>query len=345
MFGALSTPILPGVFAVAALAIAYGGTRMTGQADLIADRTGLGEALVGGVLLGAATSLSGTIVSITAALDGRASLAFSNGIGGIAAQTAFLAFADILHRRANLEHAAADLSNVFQGALLMLMLALPLTAWLGPDVALFGVHPVSVLLLAIYLGGVIATHRVRQDPMWEAVETEETDTDTPDAEEENAPSTPRLALAFGAIMLVMGVAGYVIAQVAGELTDRLGIRASVVGALMTAVVTSLPELITTLAAVPRGALQLAMGGIIGGNTFDTLFLVFADAAYRDGSLYHAIGKDDVFWLSVGLILTAILTLGQLYRQRQGPGGIGLESLGILVVYAAAILIQTLTGGG
>ena len=57
----------------------------------VADRTGLGEAVVGGVLLGAATSFSGTIVSLTAALDGRASLAFSNGIGGIAAQTAFKA--------------------------------------------------------------------------------------------------------------------------------------------------------------------------------------------------------------------------------------------------------------
>jgi cation:H+ antiporter len=345
MFAALSTPVLLGVFAIAALVIVYGGTKMTGQADLIADRTGLGEAIVGGVLLGAATSLSGTIVSVTAALDGRASLAFSNGIGGIAAQTAFLAIADILHRRANLEHAAADMANVFQGALLMLMLALPLAAWLGPDVALFGVHPVSVLLLAIYVGGVHATHRVRQHPMWEAVETEDTDTDTPDEEQEGAPSTPVLMLSFGALMLAMGGAGYVVAEVAGALTDRFGINASVVGALMTAVVTSLPELITTLAAVRRGALQLAMGGIIGGNTFDTLFLVLADGAYREGSLYHAIVKDDVFWLSVGLIMTAILTLGQLYRQRQGPGNIGLESVGILAVYAAAILIQTLTGGG
>ncbi|ROU03765.1 sodium:calcium antiporter [Histidinibacterium lentulum] len=345
MFGALSTPILLGVFAVAALVIVFGGTRMTGQADLIADRTGLGEAIVGGVLLGASTSLSGTIVSVTAAVDGRASLAFSNGIGGIAAQTAFLAIADVVHRRANLEHAAADMANVFQGALLMLMLALPLAAWLGPDVTLLGVHPVSVLLLAIYLGGVYATHLVRQKPMWEAVETTETDTDTPDEEEADAPSTPRLVASFAALMLAMATAGWVVAQVAGELTDRFDIRASVVGALMTAVVTSLPELITTLAAVRRGALQLAMGGIIGGNTFDTLFLVAADGAYREGSLYHAVGRDDLFWITVGLIMTAILTLGQLFRQKEGPGNIGLESVGILVVYAAAILIQTLAGGG
>lgn len=67
----------------AALVIFLVGLRMTDLADRIADRTGLGEAVVGGVLLGAATSFSGTVVSFTAALDGRASLAFSNGIGGI----------------------------------------------------------------------------------------------------------------------------------------------------------------------------------------------------------------------------------------------------------------------
>ena len=314
---------------------------MTGQADQIADRTGLGEALVGGVLLGAATSLSGSIVSLTAAMDGRASLAFSNGIGGIAAQTAFLALADILHRKINLEHAAADLSNVFQGALLMLMLALPLFALTGPDIAIFGVHPVSILLLVIYVGGVIATRRIREAPMWRPVETLDTIPDEPEPESDEGPSTPWLFASFVALMLVMGAIGWIIAQIAETMTDRYDLSASTVGALMTAVVTSLPELVTTLAAVRRGALQLAVGGIIGGNTFDTLFLTLSDIGYRDGSLYHAIGPDDVYWLAVGLIMTAVLTLGQLYRQREGPGGIGLESAAMLGVYAVAIAVPTL----
>ena len=86
MLSSVPLGLLLGIGAVAALVILFAGLRMTDLADRIADRTGLGEAVVGGVLLGAATSFSGTIVSLTAALDGRASLAFSNGIGGIAAQ-------------------------------------------------------------------------------------------------------------------------------------------------------------------------------------------------------------------------------------------------------------------
>ncbi|TWI90236.1 cation:H+ antiporter [Roseibium hamelinense] len=76
-FAEMSILLLLVLFAGAALVILIGGTYMTGLADRIADRTGFGEALVGAVLLGAATSPSGMVVSITAALDGRASLAFT----------------------------------------------------------------------------------------------------------------------------------------------------------------------------------------------------------------------------------------------------------------------------
>ena len=77
---------------------------------------------------------AGTIVSITAALDGHASLAFSNSIGGIAVQTAFLAVADVTYRKANLEHAAAELANIFQALVLIGLLALPLSAMVLPEV-------------------------------------------------------------------------------------------------------------------------------------------------------------------------------------------------------------------
>ena len=343
MFATLSTPLLLSAFAAAALVILIGGTRMTGMADRLADRTGLGEALVGGLMLGAATSLSGTLVSVTAALDGRASLAFSNGIGGIAAQTAFLALADLIHRRANLEHAAADLANVFQGTLLLLLLCLPLLAWVTPPFAVFAVHPVSVVIVAVYAMGVVASARVRRKPMWTPVQTPFTQLDAPDEPVSADGATWRLALRFAVLMVAMGGAGIVVAKSAGVLTDRLAVSESLVGALATAVVTSLPELVTTLAAVRRGALQLAVGGIIGGNTFDMLFLVLSDAGYRAGSLYHAIGPDDLFWLVLGAMMTAILTLGQLFRQRAGPGNIGLESASILLLYAGAITLQSTVG--
>ncbi|MEO2038297.1 MAG: sodium:calcium antiporter, partial [Martelella sp.] len=162
------------VFLLAGAVILGCGVRITDVADRIADRTGLGEALIGGLLLGAATSLSGTVVSVTSALDGRASLSFSNAVGGIAAQTAFLALADMIYRRVNLEHAAADLSNLFQGALLVLLLSMPLLAYASPEITLFAVSPVSLALFGVYIAGVVASKRVRDEPMWKPVGTHET---------------------------------------------------------------------------------------------------------------------------------------------------------------------------
>lgn len=331
------------VFAAAAAVIAVCGVRLTGLADRIADRTGLGEALVGGMMLGMATSLSGTVVSVTAALDGRASLAFSNAVGGIAAQTAFLAVADLIYRRANLEHASAELANVLQAALLTLMLSLPIVAVAGPDVTIWSIHPVSIALPVIYLVGARASARTRDAPMWKPVITHDTRRDEPGHDDRDRDrgrlGALRLVGGFVVLAAILGLAGWVISKMGGQISDRSGLTQTAVGALMTAVATSLPELVTTIAAVRRGALQLAVGGIVGGNTFDVLFLTAADTAYRDGSLYHALSPSDLFWTGTGLVLVSILLLGLIIRERQGPAGIGYESLAILLIYALAVGVQ------
>ena len=335
----LGAPVLIGALVLCALVIGWAGTKMTGLADTIADRTGLGEAITGGVLLGAATSLSGTVVSITAALNGDASLAFSNAIGGIAAQTVFLAVADLLYRRANLEHAGAEPEHMLQAAFLILLLSLPLFALGAPEAAIFAVHPVSVVLVGVYVVSVVTTARVKEDPSWVVVTTSETREDTPEDDEEAGRSVWPLVPFSVALLVLLGLTGWVLAIVAGQLIQRFGLSSSFVGAAMTATITSLPELVTTVAAVRRGALQLAIGGIIGGNTFDVLFLTVSDAAYRDGSIYAAIGPADLFWLATGLVMTAILLTGLLVRQKTGPGKIGGESVALFAVYLAALGIQ------
>jgi len=343
MLDGLSTGALLALFLGAAAVIALAGVRMTGIVDRIADRTGLGEAVAGGALLGMATSLSGLVVSVSAAIDGQPSLAFSNAVGGIAVQIAFLALADLVYRRVNLEHAAADLANVFQAAMLGLMLSLPLIAYTGPEAAVLGTHPVSFALILLYAAGLRATSKVRQAPMWRPVATSQTAPDLADPAEVGAPGGAKLAAGFLMLAAVLACAGLLIAEAGARLSLALGISQTTVGALMTAVVTSLPELVTTLSAVRNGAVTLAVGGIIGGNAFDALFLTVADAGYREGSLYHAIAPQDLFWLTVGLAMNTILLIGLILRERQGPGNIGIESFSILVLYFGAVAVQATLG--
>ncbi|MFH5803150.1 sodium:calcium antiporter [Alienimonas sp. DA493] len=326
------------VFLAGAAAIAVVGTRMTGLADRLADRTGLGEAVAGAALLGAATSLPGIVASVTAALDGRAEMALSNAVGGIAAQTAFLAVADLCYRKANLEHAAASAANMVQAALLVVLLTSLLAAIQAPAVTVWGVHPITPALFVAYVFGLRLIAATRDDPAWEPEETPETVPDVDESGSDDA-SLRRLWAEFLAAAAVVGVAGWVVTRATVTLAAEWGFNQTVAGALFTAVATSLPELITSVAAVRRGALTLAVGGVIGGNCFDTLFAAAADVAYRDGSLYHAAtahSNRETLLLAVSAAMAGVLLLGLLDRQKRGPATIGWESCVVLVLYAGTL---------
>lgn len=323
------------VFAIATVVILAVGLKLSRDADILADRTGMGEALAGAVLLGAATSASGIVTSVSAAATGDVNLAYSNSLGGIAAQTAFLVVGDIWYRKANLEHAAAEIANITQSALLCLLLTIPLVAYALPQVTLFAIHPASPLLIGIYIFGLFLARHDRKDPMWIAKNTPDTRVDEPEEEAENAPSTKFIALRFAGLVAIVAVAGLVVARSGITIATASGLKQSVVGAMLTAVATSLPELVTTIAAIRRGALQLAVGGIIGGNMFDVLFLSASDVAYRDGSIYGAIDGSARFWALTGIVMTLMLVLGLIRREKSGPGNIGFESVSVLVIYIAA----------
>lgn len=330
------------VFTLAGVVILATATRLTVVADQIADATGLGEALIGGILLGVSTSLSGVVTSVTAAVGGHPDLAASNAVGGIAAQTAFLALADIFHRRANLEHAAASLTNLNQSVLLIVLLCLPVLASLLPPVEVFSIHIVSFVMVGVYVFGVRLVEETERRPLWRPVGTRATHYDRADPDVLAQTSASALFVRFAGLAAVVGLAGWVIAGTGIAIAGKSGLGETVVGAVLTAVVTSMPELVTTIAAVRRGALQLAVGGILGGNTFDVLFLVAADAGYRPGSLYHAADPQYLFWIVSSILMTAILLLGLIRRQQHGPANIGFESVAILAIYGAVVAITIWT---
>lgn len=332
------------IFIAAAVAIAIAGIRITRAVDQLADQTGIGEAAAGAILLGASTSLGGSVLSVTAAWGGNAELAVSNALGGIAVQTFFLAVADMSYRKANLEHAAASAPNMMQNALLISLLSLILLAPFLPDVTVWGIHPVTPVLLGFYGYSIRLVHQARDTPMWHPVSTRDTREDKPD-ESSFQSSLSGLWGEFLILMLILGFAGWILEPSATVIVQQTTLTNTIVGVLLTAVSTSIPELVTSIAAVRRGALTLAVGGIIGGNAFDTLFTAASDIAYREGSVYHAISDGTKFWMALTLLMSGILMMGLLRRERRGIGGIGLESFTIMVLYllGVGLLITGLAG--
>lgn len=336
MFDSLTINI--GIFVVAAFVIGVVGVRMTKVADRLADKTGLGEAVIGALLLGATTSLPGIVTSITAAATGHPELSISNALGGIAAQTAFLAIADIAYTQANLEHAAASAANLSQGTLLVSLLALPLLAMSSPEFSIAGIHPVSVVLPVAYLFGLRLVSSAKETPMWSPRQTQETRVDNPEEIPDDGQSSQGLWLRMAAYAPLIGGAGYAVARSGSAIANQTGLSETVVGGLLTAVSTSLPELVTSVAAVRQGALTLAVGDIIGGNSFDVLFVAFSDMAYRRGSIYHALTASQTFVIALTILMTGILLLGLLRREKHGIGNIGFESLLIPMLYLGSLLL-------
>lgn len=336
-------PVLLTIFCLCTAVIAICGSRLAVVADRLADRAGIGEALTGGLLLGAATSLSGSVLSVTAALNGEADLALSNAYGGIAVQTVFLVIADISYRRVNLEHAAASTQNIIQGSLLVCLLAILLIATYTPPWTVWGIHPASLLLVAAYGYGMRLVQRARVQPMWHPRRTRETREDVPD-EANRRRKLGRLVLSFALLGGLLAVSGWVMQLVASAFVTRTGLSATIVGALFTGLATSLPELVTTLAAVRRGALTLAFSGIIGGNAYDTLFAAFSDIAYRPGSIYHAMDQLLLFWVALGILMTSVLIMGMMVREKRGIANIGFESFLVVLFYLVAVALLLVQRG-
>ena len=340
--GGMSVPEAIGLFLGCAAVIGLVGTRLARVVDELADRTGLGEAVAGAVLLGMATSLSGIVVSVSAAAAGRPELAMSNALGGIAVQTLFLAVADMAHRRANLEHAAASLGNLIQGALLISLLGVLMLGRFSPEWTVVGIHPATILLFAIYFFGLRLVRKTQANPMWAPARTSETRVDEPDPDSSDR-STRRLWTSFVLFALALAGSGWLLEQSAGVISDETALGEAAVGVLLTAVATSLPELVTTVTAVRRGALTMAVAGIIGGNSFDTLFAGAADIAYRDGSIYHAVPDEVSLWVAVSLLMTTAVLMGLIRREEQGPGRIGFESVSVLALYGGGVAVVVLAG--
>ena len=332
-----SLALAAGIFLVAAAVIAFAGTRLAVIADELADRTGLGEVVAGAIFVGISTSLPGILTSVLTAAQGYPQLSIGNALGSLTAQTGFLAVADLFYRRANLEHAAASVTGLAQGVLFIALMTVPLFAASFP-LAVWGVDISSFAMVAGYAMGLRLLTQIKAEPMWVPVQTSETREDQSEApEDEDGKGAAQVWWRFVLFAGLTGAAGYFIAESGVAIINQTGMSQTAVGTVFTGVATSLPELVTAVMAVRIGAVGLAVGDVLGGNAFDVLFLGVADLFY-DGSIYAEFTPADRSTALIAQLMTAILILGMLRRERHGPAGIGFESALVFLLYGVSVTL-------
>jgi cation:H+ antiporter len=262
------------------------------------------------LLVAAATSLPELLTAISAAASGAPDLAIGELFGSGMANMAILAFVDLLHRgnvwpSTGLGHARLASIAIALTAVLCLGIVSPVgisIGWIGLE---------SVIVVAGYVLAAAWVHRSQPGRGGEA-------TVEPiglEAREAPVPSVRRASLVFAGATVLVLLSAPVMARSAQGLAEATGIAESFVGATLLALATSLPEVVTSVAAVRIGAYTLAVGNLFGSNALNATVVLFADAAYTPGPILAAVSPQQLVAGLGAIVLMAIATGGIVHGAR------------------------------
>lgn len=340
------------IFAGAAAAVWFAGVKITSYAELISQRTGLGEAVIGMVLLAGVTSLPELGVTVTAAVSGDSDLAINNLFGSIALQAALLAIVDIAIGRRALTAVVPEPQVMLQGSLNILLLAFAAGAMVIGDTAVFGIGAFAWACLFLYLAAIWVLSRERGRRPWLAATEGRVDESLIETKEEGADdsgggsmSTASLVwktVGVGAIILV---AGYLLSQTGEAIAGQTGLGSSFVGFVLLAFSTSLPELSTALTAARRGLFTMAISDILGTNLINIALIFVVDLAATGEPVLAQATKFSIFGALLGIVITTAFVGGLAERRNTTVGRMGLDSIVVLIAYASGLIVlYTLRGG-
>ena len=315
-----------GLFVVSAALVVLAAERLAKYGDVIAVRTRLGGMFIGTLLLAAATSLPELLTTINSIEQAVPDLAAGNIFGSCMFNMFMLAVLDIVVLRGRilravmLNHAVSGGLAVLLGALAVFFIMADLDVgfgWVGLD---------SLLLMAVYVGGV-----------W--LINDNNVSTTADVSEQADAALPSLwtgVVGFGLATLILVLVTPWLVTSSKAIAEAAGVSTGFVGATLVAVVTSLPELVTTIAAVRIAAYDLAIGNLFGSNCFNIFALGLTDFFYQKGRFLADI--DDAMLLAavMGLLLTAIGLFGNVTRFERRFFFIEIDALIIAVTYAVGM---------
>lgn len=330
------------LFASAAALVLIAGIRLASYAEEVAERTGLGRAFLGALLLGGVTSLPEASTTVSASAIGNAPLAVNNIFGGIALQVAVLALADWVARGRALSSRVGDDTVLLQAALLIMVLGVATAGVLLPDPLVLGV---GLWAVAVFVAAVVAFFFIHRHPTpgrWSPRRDARGPLPGDVATDGDGEGKRRPAAGLGLRLIVAALAilagGYVLATVGDILAERTGLGSAFMGAVLVAVATSLPEVSTTLGAVRIGAYAMAYANIFGANILDASILLLADAVYPGPAVLNEVGPSTAAAGLLGIVLTAVWLVGLLKRRDRVVLGLGLDSGVVLVLYLGGVAL-------
>ena len=329
------TPLLwiAAQFALCALLILASGVRLSRYGDVIAEKTGLGGTWTGLVLMAAVTSLPELITGVSAmTLYNVPDIAAGDAIGSCMFNLAILAFLDARHPHPLSAH--IHQGHVLSAGFGVLLLALTALAILAgdraPAIGWIGLH--SLAFLVIY-GFAVRTififERQRMAQLAEELTGEIRYRDF---------TLARATTLYLANAAVLVAAAAYLPGVAEQFSTATGLDQSVVGSLLVAASTSLPEIVVSVAAARMGAYDMAVANLFGSNLFNIAVIGIDDIVYTRGSLLASVSPVHLATLGAAMAMTAIAIIGLTFRAQRKRYRLSWESIGILACYGIGIVL-------
>lgn len=300
------------IFALSAVVIVFAGAKLSQYGDQIADETGLGRLWVGVVLIAGATSLPELVTDISAVRLGAPDLAVGDLFGSSMTNMLILGVIDLIHRQKRVWQRAA-LEQTLSAALAVILTCMAgLFVALRTDLDLRVAGLETFFIALLYVLGMRVVYRQedvkRRQRALELVREPETG-----HAEAKRGGLKRAAIGFSLASLAILVAAPALAISAKSIAEQSGISSGFMGTLFVGAVTSLPELVTALAAVRLGAFDLAVGNLFGSNAFNMFALFLVDLANPSGPLLAAVSATHALTAFLAILLMNIGLMGIIYR--------------------------------
>jgi len=264
---------LVGLIAVCILVLSKGADWMIEGAVQLARRTGLPRIVIGATIISLGTTTPEAFVSVMAAWMGNPGLALGNGVGSIICDTGLIFGVTCLLASVPVNRFILNRTGWVQvGAATLLVLVSLAALAKAPAQPTLG-RWVGFFFLLLLCGYMYVTYLWARNGA-SAASAGETEDD-----QETAALGKSLGLCLGGLFLVV-LAARLLIPGAAELASRIGVPDDVIAATMVAFGTSLPELMTAVAAIRKGHPEITVGNIVGADVLNCLFVIGAAAAAR-----------------------------------------------------------------
>ena len=295
----------------------WGADRFVHGAAATARNLGVAPLLIGLTVVAFATSAPEILVAIVAAARGQTDLAVGNAIGSNIANIGLVLGTVAIIRPIEMTSATLRREMPALLAVSLLTVSLFLDSYLSRVdgfVLLTGLLIVMVWLVRL------GTRSSVSDSMTADYEAE--------IPRDMPMKTAIIWLIIGLAVLLVGADFMVDGAI--EVARALGVTELVIGILLVALATSLPELAVSLVAALKGEYGLALGNIVGSNTFNSLAVIGIAAIIHPAAL-----PPSVLSLHIFVLVAFTLVLFAMTYDYDGKGHISrLEGVGLLVAFLA-----------